>query len=69
MEEKKITDSFGHGLTYLGIKRRIVVDIKSLMDLHFLSMSYWKIIQLSIKVLLFYYNLNAHLHSSFYCNF
>lgn len=40
MEEKKIADSFGRDLTYLCIKRRIVVDIKSLMGLHFLSMSY-----------------------------
>lgn len=69
MEEKQTTDNFGHGLACLRIKRGIVVDIESLMDLHFLSMSYLKIVQLSIKVLLFYYNLNAHLPSGFYCNF
>lgn len=46
MEEKQVTDSLDHSLACLDIKSIIVVNIKSVMALYFLNMSYLKIIQL-----------------------
>lgn len=46
MEEKQITDGFGHGLACLEIKSSIVMNIKSVTGLYFLNMIYLKIVQL-----------------------